>query len=256
MKIKEKIKASLIHLSLSLLLVALIIGSTLFFLFPKLFIDVTDFKEVASIIISVDLVLGPLLTFVVYNSQKAKKLLYIDFSVIGVIQLSALLYGAYSLYQIHPVYVAFNVDRFTIVTAKDAEPEKALVDEFKVSKFTAGKLAFAKMPTDLEKQNDLLLATATGGEDLDKMEEYYEPVKDNISSIMAKSLKPQDLFKTDAAKKKARKFLSRQQDKINSYAFFPLNSEDKDAIIVLDKKTAQPVTVINLDPWTLLAKNK
>ena len=256
MIIKEKIKASLIHLSLSILLVALIIGSTLFFLFPKLFIDVTDFKEVASIIISVDLVLGPLLTFVVYNSQKAKKLLYIDFSVIGVIQLSALLYGAYSLYQIHPVYVAFNVDRFTIVTAKDAEPEKALIDEFKVSKFTAGKLAFAKMPTDLEKQNDLLLATTGGGEDLDKMEEYYEPIKDNISSIMVKSLKPQDLFKTETAKNKAKKFLSKQQDKINSYAFFPLNSEDKDAIIVLDKKTAQPITVINLDPWSLLADNK
>ncbi len=38
---------------------------------------------------------------------------------------SALFYGAYSLFQIHPVYVTFNVDRFTIVTAKDAAPQKS-----------------------------------------------------------------------------------------------------------------------------------
>jgi len=135
---KDKLKASGIHLLLSILLVSLIIGSTLFFLFPSLFIAVTDFKEVASIIISVDLVLGPLLTFVVFNPQKRKKLLYLDFAVIGAIQLSALLYGAYSLFQIHPVYVTFNVDRFTIVTAKDAEPEKAKNPEYKISKFDAG----------------------------------------------------------------------------------------------------------------------
>ena len=244
---KDKLKASGIHLLLSILLVSLIIGSTLFFLFPSLFIAVTDFKEVASIIISVDLVLGPLLTFVVFNPKKKKKLLYLDFAVIGAIQLSALFYGAYSLFQIHPVYVTFNVDRFTIVTAKDAEPEKAKNPEYKISKFDAGKMAYAKMPTDLDKQNDLLLAATMGGEDLEQKEEYYESVEKNLDQILAKSLKATVLQKD----KKVAKFLEKHKNAIQNYAFLPLNSMKKDAIIVIDRKTAKPIATIDTDPWKL-----
>ena len=83
--------------------------------------------------------------------QPNKKSLKFDLSVIAAIQLSALIYGAYALYQVHPVYITFNVDRFTLVSARDAEPEKAKYDEYKVSKFTTGNLAFAKMPDDPRK---------------------------------------------------------------------------------------------------------
>ena len=144
---KHKLKALLIHLGLSILLVGLVIGSLLFFFFPQLFIGVSNFKEVATLIISIDLILGPLLTFVVF--QPKKKTLKFDLSVIAAIQISALAYGAYALYEVHPVYVTFNIDRFTIVSAKDAKPEKAQHDEYRISKLNAGKLAFAKMPDEV-----------------------------------------------------------------------------------------------------------
>ncbi len=94
---KSKLKAALIHLGLSILLVGLSIGSIIFFFFPTLFIGISDFKEVASIIISVDLILGPLLTFVVFQPQK--KTLKFDLSVIAAVQMSALVYGAFALYR-------------------------------------------------------------------------------------------------------------------------------------------------------------
>lgn len=249
---KIKLKALLIHLGLSILLVSLVIGSLLFFFFPSLFIGVSDFKEVASLIILIDLVLGPLLTFVVF--QPKKKSLKFDLAVVGAIQLSALVYGAFALYQIHPVYIAFNVDRFTIVSARDAEPEKALISEYKVSKLSAGKLAFAKMPEDLEKQNEILLSAASGGEDLDKKEEYYESVEKNLSAIIAKSLDPNVIFENEDSRKKAKNFYKKHQDNLNKFAYLPLNSENKDAIIVLDKVTAKPIATLNIDPWELSKK--
>ncbi len=182
---KNKLKASIIHLGLSIFLASLVIGSFLFFFFPSLFIGVSDFKDVAALIIGIDLILGPLLTFVVF--QPKKKSLTFDLSVIAAIQISALAYGAFALFQIHPVYVAFNVDRFTIVTAKDAEPNKATNQIFNISKFEAGILAFSKMPEDAGKQNELMLTAASGGEDLDRREEYYEPVIDNLSKIIEKN---------------------------------------------------------------------
>jgi len=249
---KHKLKASLVHLGLSIVLVGLIIGSILFFFFPRLFIAVSDFKEVASLIVSIDLILGPLLTFVVF--QPKKKSLTFDLSVIATIQLSALTYGAFALFQIHPVYVTFSVDRFTLVTAKDAEPKKAIDKAFNVSKFSAGKLAFAKMPDSLEKRNEMLFIAAMGGEDLDQREEYYESVEDNLAQIIAKSLDPNILFKNKKEKNKAKQFLSKHKGQLDSFAYLPLNSLKKDAIIVLDKETAKPVATLDIDPWSLSKK--
>ena len=250
--LKNKFIASIIHLGLSILLVGLVIGSILFFFFPQLFIGISDFKEIATILITVDLILGPLLTFVVF--QPNKKSLKFDLSVIAAIQIAALVYGGYSLFQVHPVYITFNIDRFTIVSAKDAEPEKAKYDEFKVSKLTTAKLAFAKMPNDIEKQNEVTLTAAMGGGDLDQRVEYYEPYNENISQIIAKGLDPQLIFSNAQSDKNIKSFIDKHQDNIDEFVFLPINSAKKEAIIVLDKQTAQPVATINSDPWELSEK--
>ncbi|MCF6191246.1 MAG: hypothetical protein L3J51_12275 [Cocleimonas sp.] len=249
---KHKLKASVIHLGLSILLVGLVIGSLLFFFFPQLFIGVSDFKEIAMIIISVDLILGPLLTFVVF--QPKKKTLVFDLSVIAAIQLSALTYGAYALYEVHPVYVTFNIDRFTLVSAKDAEPEKALHDEYKISKLTTAKLAFAKMPDDIEKRNDITLGAAMGGGDLDVHTEYYEPYENHIDQVLARSLDPKLIFANEDSRSKTKSFYKKHQDNLDDFAYLPLNSAKKDAIIVLDKVTAKPIATLDIDPWELSKK--
>ena len=249
---KDKLKASLMHLGLSILLVGLVIGSLLFFFFPLLFIGISDFKEVSTLIISIDLILGPLLTFVVFKPKK--KTLKFDLSVIAAIQLSALAYGAFALYQVHPVYITFNIDRFTIVSAKDAKPEKAQHDEYKVSKLTTAKLAFAKMPDDIKKRNDVTMVAAMGGEDLDVRTEYYEPYENHIEQILARSLDPKIIFADELSKEKANKFYKRHKKNLNEFAYLPLNSEKKWGILVLDKVTAKPNATLNIDPWELSKK--
>ena len=246
---KQKLKASFIHLILSILLVGLVIGSVLFFFFPQLFINITDFKDIATILITVDLILGPLLTFVVF--QPNKKSLKFDLSVIAAIQLSALIYGAYSLFQVHPVYITFNVDRFTIVSAKDAEPEKAKYIEYNISKLATAKLAYAKLPDDINKRNEVALTAGLGGSDLDQREEYYEPYDDNISNIIAKSLDPELILGKVNSNKQIKSFVDKHKNNIDNYIFLPINSDKKDAVIVLDKQSAQPIATINIDPWKL-----
>ncbi len=249
---KNKLKASLIHLLLSAILITLVIGSTLFFFFPKLFIGVTDFKEVATLIISIDLILGPLLTFVVFKPKK--KSLKFDLAVIGAIQLSALIYGTYALYQVHPVYITFNIDRFTIVNAKDAEPEKAINNEFNISKFSVAKIAYAKMPDDPKKQNEVTLRAAYGGEDLEKREEYYESYKEYFDKILDKSLDTKQILSNKTSKKIISTFQKKYGEDLDKFAFLPLNSDTKDMIIVLDKESSEPITTLDIDPWELSKK--
>jgi hypothetical protein len=71
------------------------------------------------LLVSVDVVMGPLLTLVVFNERKPRRELVRDLGVIGALQLAALVYGLSTVYQARPVALVFEVDRFRVVSAAD-----------------------------------------------------------------------------------------------------------------------------------------
>ena len=76
--------------------------------------DVTyDPKMPVFILIGVDLVLGPLLTLIVYKQGKPG--LKFDLSFIAAVQVAALIYGSYTLHSERPHFLVFAIDRVTLV---------------------------------------------------------------------------------------------------------------------------------------------
>jgi len=71
------------------------------------------------LIIIVDVICGPLLTFVIANPLKRRQEIILDLSLIALIQISALLYGLYTLHLARPVAVAFEADRLVLLTANE-----------------------------------------------------------------------------------------------------------------------------------------
>lgn len=69
------------------------------------------------LIVSVDIVLGPLLTFVVFDLKKGWPHLRKDLAIIGALQLAALAYGLHTVYEARPIATVFEVDRFRVVAA-------------------------------------------------------------------------------------------------------------------------------------------
>ena len=76
------------------------------------------------LVVLCDLVLGPLISLVIYDSTKARWKLVMDYSIIGAIQLAAMIYGVYIVAGTRPVYVAFNKDRIEVVTARDIDDQE------------------------------------------------------------------------------------------------------------------------------------
>ncbi len=243
----HKLKAFGIHLLLSFVIISFAIGLIIYFWFPDSMIKVSNFKEIALLIVFIDLILGPLLTFVIYKPMK--KGLKFDISAIATLQVCALTYGLFTLYQAHPVYIAFNVDRFTLISAIDARPENATKEEFNVSKLASPKLVVAKIPTDIKARSELVLEITSGQPDIALRPELYHSYEDNISTILEKSLDPDVIFKSEIAKEKLANFIKKHGNPIKSYAFFPLEGPDRDAVWALDGKTAKPVGIIPVDPW-------
>lgn len=245
---KNKIKASLIHLSLSVVVVSFLMLVIIYFWFPFSYLQLTDFKEIVKLIIAIDLVLGPILTFVIFNPKK--KSLIFDLSVVAMIQVSALTYGVYALYQVHPLYITFAKNGFTLITARDAQPQNAKHEEYKISKLSSGKFAYAGFPKDEDKIKEIITDILFGsGVEIKHRIEHYKPYDAHINDIVAKSLDPTTIFSDEETKEKVYSFLKEYKNDLDKFAYLPLDGAIKDAIIVIDKKTAKPITNLNIDPW-------
>ncbi len=247
---KHKLKASLIHLLLSAVIISALISLMLLFWFPTSFLGVTDFKDIALILIAIDLVLGPLLTFVVFNPTK--KSLKFDLSVIVTIQIIGLSYGLYMLYLTHPVYVTYYEKVFTVITAKHATPEKSKLSHYNISKFSSPTMAY--MAYDESTNNKLFNEMLDGEGEIEARVDYYQPYENHLDEILANSLDTDKIFSENDMSDASREFLEKNID-IDTFAFLPLaNGSSANGIIVLDRATGKPVDLIKTSPWKYVKK--
>lgn len=90
--------------------------------FPYPYRHISGGVELFTLVMAVDLILGPILTFSIFNTSKPYKELFLDLSVIIILQTAALVYGLVSVFEARPVYLVHEVDRFQVVTAADIDP--------------------------------------------------------------------------------------------------------------------------------------
>jgi len=95
--VRAKLQATGIHLLFSLLLV--LVGFALLLMWYPAWLFWSDGGiQVLWLLVGVDLILGPALTFVVYNPTKSVRERVLDLSLIVVLQLGAFGYGMYQAY--------------------------------------------------------------------------------------------------------------------------------------------------------------
>lgn len=114
----SKVRAFTVHLLLSLLLLCGLFMIAYFIWFPNGLIHLgatAGFK----IIVLVDIILGPLLTFIVFD--KRKKSLGFDLTVIAIIQLAGLVYGMSIVYKERPVLAVLGTDAMHVFLNEDFE---------------------------------------------------------------------------------------------------------------------------------------
>ncbi len=112
-----KLKALAAHLLISVVLVGIALALMWWHWFPApLF--VTDGGGVGlKLLLLVDLVLGPLLTLVVFNPAKGRRQIALDLGVIALLQLAAYGAGLWSIHSVRVQAVAFHQGIFQAVTA-------------------------------------------------------------------------------------------------------------------------------------------
>ena len=114
--IKAKLKASGIHLLISTVIFFGILYLILVEWYPGIFFTAEGGWDGIKLMAAVDLVLGPSLTFIIYNHTKAKKEILLDLSLVAVVQISALIWGGLQVFSERPVALVMWDGIFYTVT--------------------------------------------------------------------------------------------------------------------------------------------
>jgi hypothetical protein len=245
---KERIRASAIHLGISVI-VATIAALQIFLVwYPNPIQEALGANRLFWLILTIDVILGPLLTLVVFNREK--KSLKFDLAAIGCLQLIALCYGLHTMYQGKPAYIAFNTDRF--VVARVADVDSALYDRPGISKdfapsdrYFSPRFAVVNWPTDIKARNDLLLSDSSA-----RVDAYIS--SEQGAELLKRAAKPLDsLGKFNAGRNQELSFIAAQWKSkgVDQLAFIPLRAEIEDMAVLINAQTGKILEIARFNPW-------
>jgi hypothetical protein len=188
--------AAAIHLSGSVLVAALtaILVFGLWYPFP--YRDLAGGRELFLLVISVDIVLGPLLTLVLFSPSKMPKELWRDLTIVVVIQLFALGYGVWTVWQARPLFLVAEVDRFKVIAlpALQEGSMEALPRELQPRSFSGPITAAIREPKDSDEKNTVLFESIQGGRDYGERPNFYIPYEGAAALKSLKRARPLEAF--------------------------------------------------------------
>lgn len=123
-RLKFASRYALRHLLLSLAVAALSAAAVFGLWYPMPWRAMLGVGAIYLLILGVDVVCGPLLTLILASPKKSLRERVVDFSLIGIVQLAALLYGLHAVWAARPVVLGFEVDRLVVVTANEVQTDE------------------------------------------------------------------------------------------------------------------------------------
>lgn len=120
-KWKGHLLASGIHLAISLCIAALAAALVFGLWYPYPYREISGGRSLFMLVVGVDVIMGPLITLIIFNRAKRRREMVTDFTVVGLLQIAALTYGLWAVFVARPVHLVFEYSRMTVVHAVDID---------------------------------------------------------------------------------------------------------------------------------------
>jgi hypothetical protein len=244
----NRYQAAAIHLGVSTLLCGVVAAIVFFVWYPGVLALATGGIALFALIVAVDVTLGPLLTLIIFKS--GKKSLRFDLTVIALIQVAALLYGAWTMFAGRPAFVVFSKDRFEIAQASDLERAslEMVKDRSLLPGLTGPKWVEVLPAKDTDRRYRMMMDAAKGGPDLHLFPDLYSPYGDATPRVIAaiqplarlREFNPNDRARVDA-------LIARYPSA--DFGFLPGKARERDLVIVVRRKDASAAAMVMLQPW-------
>lgn len=168
-----KLPAFLIHFGISAAVVGAV-GAAMFLLwYPLPYFWFDGGWQVLRIIVLVDVVLGPMLTLVVF--RRGKPGLRRDLAVIATVQLAALIYGSSVMYLYRPAFVVYAENNFFTAASRDVESATRDVQRLQIFRAPRGPgYVNLRLPEDPAVRDRLREEMRRGGPPITVLGDYYD----------------------------------------------------------------------------------
>ena len=234
-RVRFAVKLAGCHLGANILVAALIAGVIFGIWYPYPYQQMLGGLELFFLVVSIDVICGPILTAILANPEKSARAVAVDIGLVVLIQVSALCYGLHTVAIARPVAVMFEVDRFTVVRATDihqASLEKAAAPFNRLSWMGIERVAIRSARNGDESNKDLSFG-------LNGIEPSARP----------------DRWEADNEKARAA-VRQRMQPLLRLQQHYPHNAELEDAVqksgLPANKLYYLPFTSVENKGWTVL----
>jgi hypothetical protein len=205
----------------------------------------TGVLHVVTILLIVDLALGPTLTLIIASPGKPRRELARDIVVIVSVQLAALIYGAATLWLGRPLYYTFSADRLEVVQASDLDAaELALARRNNPALaphwYSRPRWVWAPLPEDPHEAEKIVNSAVFGGRDVIDMPRYFRAWAAGLTQLRGQLAVVADMKQLSAKEKESVTARLRSRG---------LSAEQRDALIMWGVNDTRLVAVF--DPDTL-----
>ena len=249
--LRVRVRASAAHFVFSAILAAACAALVFLLWYPAPYSSMSGVSDLFVLVLAVDVVLGPLVTLVVFNTRKPRAELVRDLAVVVLVQLGALGYGMSAVFAGRPVHGVFEYDRIRVVHANEI-PEEFMgrippgMDAFPLT----GPTLLALRPFKDNSEQTLATIAALYGTPLSVRPELWTDY-DKAKPAILKAAKPVAVLMAAqpafaAPLQKALADLHRSTD---NTVYLPLASRAGFGTALLDAATAQPVAMLPLDSF-------
>ena len=242
--------ASALHLALSALFALIILILVLVVWYPRPYFAAMGGETLLRLLIGVDVVLGPLITLIIFDPAKPR--LKYDLAVIGALQIAAIVYGSVVMFEARPVFNVFVVDRFEMIAANAIDSESLAKADPSYSRLPlAGpRIAAARKPSNANEQARIALDSMGGGPDVAHLPHLYVQYED-VAADVARAAKPLSMLsrRSPDAALKVQSFVATSGRSDASMGFVPVRARNEDLAAVVDRKTGAVVGYLAIRPW-------
>lgn len=188
--------ASAIHLLGSVLTAAVAAILVFGFWYPFPYRELAGGRELFVLIVLVDIVLGPLLTLVLFAPSKVSKELWRDLTIVVMFQFIGLGYGVWTVWQARPLFLVAEVDRFKVISRPVLEQGSidALPLGLQPRSFSGPITTAIRDPRDANEKNTVLFESIQGGRDYGERPDFYIPYEGAAALKSLKRARPLEPF--------------------------------------------------------------
>lgn len=218
----RRLRAAGIHLLICLGIYAVTLYVLLAHWYPGFHFTVDGGWQGARIMALVDLVIGPLLTLIVFNPFKARRLIVFDLTCIGTAQVAALVWGFYAVHSQHPVAVTFHDGSFYSMTAEPLRIEKAEPGLLARLSDRTPALVYVAPPANEDEETRAAMQEMMGSVALHEDPFFFRSFDENWPAVQAQAVDAEARSQASAAFAAALPaFLAAHGGQAEDYAFFP-----------------------------------